>query len=484
MKKLFLIFLSCISIVSFSQSSINWTAGMNIASNSYGNYYPRITTEASGNPLVIWSRSSDASVFISRWNGTSFTTPVKVNPSWLTVASGSWMGPDIASKGDTVYVVMKQTPEADTASHIYGVRSFDGGITFSPPGRIDFIGDSISRFPTVTTDAAGNPIVGFMKFNSSFLDSRWVVTKSNNYGNTFSTDVKASGWSGAGAVVCDCCPGAITCSGNSVAMLYRDNLSNVRDMWAGISSDGGNSFPQGIPVDQKNWVIPACPASGPDGVIIGDTLYTAFMSGAGGSNLVYLSKSSLSSMTGSTGIRVTGTFAGLTQQNYPRIAGAGNALAIAWKQIVNGGDQLALRFTSNIANGFSAGYDTVDLNDITNTDVAITNGNIFIVWEDDASGTVKYRAGTFTPTTSVNETISENQFSVFPNPTTGGFTVYDLPSEAGYELKITNMIGETVLQKTGNHKEETINLNGRSGIYFLEIISGQQSLTRKLIVTH
>ena len=191
-----------------AQSGIVWISGMNISANAYSNMHPRMTLDRSGNPMVIWGRMSDESVFFSRWNGTAFTMPVKLNGS-LTIATASWMGPDIASYGETVYVEMKQTPEADTTSGIYMVRSFDGGQNFSLPYRIDNIADSVSRFPTVTTDATGNPLVAFMKFDAAFNDSRWVVTASNDYGNSFSTDAKASGW-GSSPAVCDCCPGATT----------------------------------------------------------------------------------------------------------------------------------------------------------------------------------------------------------------------------------------------------------------------------------
>src|SRR5262245_53432048 len=91
-----------------SQSGITWTAGMNISANTYGNFHPRMALDAAGNPLVIWGRMANESVYFSRWNGSAFTTPVALNPPWLTVATATWMGPDIASKGDTVYVVAKR----------------------------------------------------------------------------------------------------------------------------------------------------------------------------------------------------------------------------------------------------------------------------------------------------------------------------------------------------------------------------------------
>ena len=180
------IFLACLGSAknSFAQTGITWNMSSDIATASSGNEHPRIVTDAVGNPLVLWGYSDR--VMFSRWNGTAFTTPVMLNPMSMTIAEASWMGPDIAANGNNVYVVFKQTPEADTSSHIYIVHSSDGGINFSAPVKVDNIGDSIARFPTVTVDDAGNPIVGFMKFNSTFGDARWVVTKSIDFGNTLS----------------------------------------------------------------------------------------------------------------------------------------------------------------------------------------------------------------------------------------------------------------------------------------------------------
>ena len=160
--------------------------------------------------------------------------------------------------------------------------------------------------------------------------------------------MKASGWSSPESTVCDCCPGSITCADYSVAMLYRDNNSNIRDDWAGISNNTGASFTGGIAIDSQNWYLPACPASGPDGVIVGDTLWSTFMNGVSGMKRVYYNKSSISAMVGSTAIPLTGSITGLTEQNYPRIATGGNALGIVWTQRVNGNDQCVLRFTAGL----------------------------------------------------------------------------------------------------------------------------------------
>lgn len=485
MKKLILVISSFISLFASAQNGITWNMGMNIAASSFGNMHPRMVTDGAGNPAVIFGRMSDQSVFISRWNGTAFTMPMQVNPVSLTIATMSWQGPNIAAKGDTMYIVMKQTPEADTSSHIYIQRSFDGGISFSMPVQVDNISDSISRFPTVTIDDNGNPIVAFMKMDAAFMDARWVVAKSNDFGNTFNVDTKASGWSGG--VICDCCPGALANNGSNVLMVYRDNLNNLRDQWAGISTDNGNSFTAGMPIDQNNWMITSCPGSGPDAVIIGDTVHTVYMSSATGNAHVYYSAASISAMQGTTGSEITGNFAGLTIQNYPRIATDGTAMALAWKQIVNGVDQCALLFTNDIANGFPASYDTVDLSQVVNTDVAIAGGNIFVVWEDGGSGTVKYRSGTFNSTTTVPKINSTVLFSISPNPARGVITIHSNDSGSNAEITVTDYLGQKIFlniifSDQGYTRISTENWN--SGIYFITLFSENSISTQKIIIQH
>jgi hypothetical protein len=484
MKKAITFLLIVISLKVSAQSGITWNTGMNISSSADGNEHPRIAVNGSENPLVIWHDAGRA--MFSRWNGTTFVAPFRLNSDPVfSVAGASWMGPDIAAHGDTVYVVFKQTPEASDTCHIFCVHSYDGGISFSTPVKVD-IGDSITRFPTVTTDDLGNPIVGFMKFDPAFDNARWVVAKSIDFGNTFSPDVKASGYSSMTSNVCDCCPGSIVCAGNNAAMLYRDNNSNIRDSWAGLSTDGGNSFPNGMGIDQQNWMIMMCPSSGPDGVIIGDTLYSTFMNGISGTSLVYLNKSSLSAATGSAGVQITGSVSGLSQQNYPRIAASGSALAVVWKQIVNGADQCVLRFTNDIDNGLPAAYDTVDLSNITNADVAVTSGNIFVVWEDDASGTIKYRSGSFTPlTVAVNE-ISQNDFSVYPNPTSDLLNIQlDIREEC--KILITDILGQQIFSQqisSGQNNFQVKTSDWNNGMYFISVQNGKTIDTQKILVHH
>ncbi len=413
------IFTSLLLLASGMQcfAQVTWTTPVTVYSTTPGgNYHPRIALNRAGDPYIIWGRN-DTRVYFSKWNGSGFTTPTVPSGS-LTTFAQSWAGPDLAAYGDTVYVSMKVTPENVSSNYIYLAHSYDGGSTFSAPVRVDNIDTNISRFPIVTTTANGNPMVAFMKFNASFSNAHYVVSRSADYGNTFSADVLASGATGT---VCDCCPAAIVSSGSTAVMLFRNNISNIRDTWAGISSDNGMTFPTTLNVDAHNWMLMSCPASGPDGLIIGDTLYTTFYSKASGTDLVYFGRSSISGLSVAN-TPVTGTFSGLTSQNYPRIANSGGAAAIVWKQVVSGTTSVACAFTSNILSGFS-GYTTVASGSgIANADVALSPGVVHVVWEDDNSDKVMYMKGTYSLSSTGTPVVTKEVIDVFPDPASGYFT--------------------------------------------------------------
>lgn len=443
---------------------ITWNNISSIAPASSGNEHPRIVTDAQGNPLVVWHHASRA--MFSSWNGTAFTTPVLLNPPAMEVAGASWMGPDIAASGDTVYAVFKQLPEGADTSHVYCVHSYDGGVTFSAPVRVDFIADSLSRFPTVTTDSLGNPVVGFMKFDSDFAQSRWVVARSDDFGNSFGPDVKASGWSDANSVVCDCCPGALAAGGDKIAMVYRDNNDNLRDCWAGISGDNGASFSNGIGIGPQNWLVNACPSSGPDAAVIGDSLYACFMSGAGGITRVYYSKTSLSSLQSPQALRLLDDSPGLSVQNYPRLSASGQALGFVWKQRVNGTDQCVLRFSNNAAGGLPANTDVVGQNNITNCDIALFHGKIWVIWEDDNAGTIQYRSGTYQEISAVQQPDNQAVVSVSPNPARGRVSIES--RETMEEVDIYDLSGRLIYRAQPD--SERLDFTPRSGgVYLVKI---------------
>lgn len=417
-----------------AQNGIIWQPPMTVATSSFGNAHPRIALDAGANPMVLWGKEGGNKAYFSRWDGTAFSAPIAVSPAQIPVFAASWAGPDLASHGDTVYISYKKSPE-NAQNPIYLIRSFDAGANFSAPVQVEAITDSISRFTTLTTDGAGNPIVAFMKFDPDFSNARYVVARSQDFGATFSPDVRASGFSGG--TVCDCCPATVVASGQTVAMLYRDNLNNIRDIWAGISQDGGQTFPTGFAVDESNWSIQACPSSGSDGFILGDSLYTVFMSQPGGDPRCYLSRSSLSDLKVGEIVPITGGLSGISSQNFPRIAHAGKMAAIVMKQSANGANQLPLYFDLDITDAVPPVFEPIASTNVANADVAMTGEAVFVVWEDVTSGSVRFRKGTFS-TSPATELPEENPQKIYPNP----------PSQHGVTLVLDKKFTSSAAAKT------------------------------------
>ncbi len=443
-------------------SQITWNDPIEVAPFSFGNIRPRITTNASGDAIMIWGKSSD--LMFTRWDGTAFKTPVKLNPNGVIIASATWMGPEIAAHGDTVYIVYKQKPEDLASSHIWLLRSFDGGATFLAPVQVENTETDKSRFPTITTDDQGNPIVAFMRFNASFLEARWVVTRSYDYGETFTTDVLASGWSSQQSVVCDCCPATIHSKGNDVVVVYRDNDDNLRDSWAGFSSDGGITFTRGVNIDQNGWLIAACPSSGPDAVIIGDTLYSTFMSAASGKALVYYNATPFNDLSTPPSTPVPGTGDGL-QQNFSRFASYGRTAALLWRYSAAFSTGLALLFTEDITSGFSSSSDTVAYSQVENGDVVVTDSEVMVAWQDNESSTVKFRSGTYETSTSLEEEITNTPLAFYPNPVSSELILYT----AAARISITDLAGRVILTGKGSQMDVR---SLATGMYFISTEQG------------
>ncbi len=75
---------------------------------------------------------------------------------------------------------------------------------------------------------------------------------------------------------------------------------------------------------------------------------------------------------------------------------------------------------------------------------------------------------------------SNNDFSIYPNPNNGNFTVSTPGTEHG-KIKIYNVLGEMVYEKTADGNKTEINLPGSPGVYEVQVIYNNEVLTKKII---
>lgn len=431
--------------------SIDWQNEIDVAPASFGNNQPRMVSDAQGNPLIVWGYNGN--LMLSRWESDSFSTPIALNTDGMKIAQASWMGPDIAAHNDMVYVVYKTLPEGSPNSHIYCRTSKDGGKTFGSPVQVDNINDSLSRFAQVGTDNAGNPLVAFMKFSTTFVEPHWVVCRSSDFGQSFKAYANAGNWSSAQAEACDCCPATILGKGEHAIAVYRDNNENIRDIWAGISTDTGVSFNTGLNVDNGQWQVFSCPASGPDAVIINDSLYTVFLSGESGSYRVYLSRTSLSNFSWNRTRRIKEDYSGINKQNFPRISNLDGSVAIVWLEVASTKSSLQIAITQNITQNKSFINETVTADNVVNGDVHLFGSKVFCCWQDKNSGTVKFRQGDFGSLLS-SQNLSLTDFNLYPNPSTGQIQI-NTP-ESITKIEIYDLAGRLTAQPSAQRISNSV----------------------------
>jgi hypothetical protein len=459
---------ACITLAStaFSQATINYGPVLDVNASGQGHLRPRIAINGDDMPVVIWGRSNPNANFVAVGTGTSFAPGTTVHlPGVLLPAVADWQGSSIAAAGNTVWVVMKMTPEDSEA--IYVRRSDDGGYTWGDTIRVEPFDGMISRFPVIDVIDADSPIVQYMQFNDGFMGARYVVTRMEN--GMFQEPVQVSTPFAPGNV-CDCCPAQIVTEGERVAALFRNAGNDERVMWGAFSEDQAETFPYGSKLDTTGWIISQCMSSGPDGFMTGDSITYAFMSGATQGSKVYVGRAHM--IDGGIGhhSRISGASQSVIQ-NYPRIAGVGDTIGVVWEQQSGSAMEILFRWSTTGPGGFGD-IDTVniDLSGMQMTpDIAYADGAFHIVWGEMGPGQVRYRKAVLENTVAMVEGTEHNVIAFWPNPTDRTLFT-NAPDNSNYTF--TDRTGRIV--KHGTVMNGRIDLSGlTAGAYFITAIDPQ-----------
>jgi len=297
---------------------------------SEGYERPRVVITANNSPFVIWSKPSTPKAIKARkWNGTDFDSTVDLVGHDLKPTG--FIGPEIASKGDTVYLIFESLLHNNHV--IYLKRSFDGGLTFSDTIRVSDNSD-MHKFamPNISVREDGNPVVSYMECLPNWTDWKQVVKTSFNFGMSFSpaTDVSAL----APGEPCDCCQSTLVINVNNVYLLFRNDDSNVRNSYIAKSSDNGLTFLPTQDLDDINWVLNACPTSSPVGAVLGDSIMVVRRNGGSGVNELYKSNVNKDDLQKSYFSQVESS--GSSLQDKAEIATDLNNFVTVWEENRNG----------------------------------------------------------------------------------------------------------------------------------------------------
>lgn len=462
-----------------------WSPKIEVANGTlYDNIRPQVTAASGDHALVVWgSTVGGRKGFVSRFDGTVFSTPLQLNPAGQ-INAYTVEGPNIAAKGNNAYAVYTTSPT--TSAKIMLRASTDGGQTWGDPVWVDSLSAGIPNFVNVGVMPDGHPIVMYMRQSDSWANPRYVSRRSTDWGNTYLPEANVSGTAPSGTV-CDCCTGQIYPYAGRFVGMFRNEDNNTRDMWCTQSVDGGASFGSPIDLDTTDWQIAACPMSGPQGMLVGDSLYTVFMSeGANGLPRVWLGAANLADGGFGWNRMLLDTFSTISQ-NYPTIAGNGDTMVLAWMQNDGNHAEIVLRYSFNGPAGlftrkpvyiseFSAGTQTFP-------DLVWEAGKAHLVYQDDAINRSIYRCAVV-GVLAANSPSLGGEWTLQPNPSSGRVSLGNLPSAGQWEIFHPN--GQ-ILAKGNLTGGKRLNLDLpqlANGHYYLRIqCEGGATSTKRLVIS-
>ncbi|MBT6815074.1 MAG: hypothetical protein HOA49_01560 [Flavobacteriales bacterium] len=385
MKRILFIFTTLLSTLSFSQ--IIFSPEVEISNHFTGYGRPRMALMANDMPIIIWfNEVSNQTIKISRQIPQGiFTPPVDIVGSDLEPIG--FIGPEIAAKGDTVYI----TFICGIANNSIMIKkSFDGGLTFSDTIRVSPNDNNFQYYmPNIEVKDDGNPIVSYMKCTHNDTDFEQIVNISMDFGSTFDNEVNASEL--APGEPCDCCKSTIVTKGNNVYLLFRNNEVNVRNTYISKSTDGGISFTATQDLDDLNWIINACPTSSPNGVLNGDSILVASRSGATGVNQVYYSNVNSNNLQKNYYRTIDEIGSGL--QDQVEVAGEGNILGIVWHDNRNMNNACYLSYTIDGTNNIGGSIEMSNsmIGHKKFPDIEYSNGKFYFVYQYNSGYSIVYK---------------------------------------------------------------------------------------------
>jgi FlaG/FlaF family flagellin (archaellin) len=95
-------------------------------------------------------------------------------------------------------------------------------------------------------------------------------------------------------------------------------------------------------------------------------------------------------------------------------------------------------------------------------------------------------ASQFTTTALANEDLLQAQFSLYPNPNKGSFTIDFKELTSSFSVEVFDVTGKTIFENNygqAANLSQVINLGQpTSGVYFVNIKSDKGIVTKKLII--
>ena len=465
MKTIITFVVLCFSLSSvFAQPTMTWDSPIDVSSQEFGNRCIRIALNQAGNPMVLHGKTGDnAGLYLSIMEDGIFGDPIQIVSETNIYLFGESEGPRMAVYENRVAVSYQIFGEWATGGHV--VISEDDGYTWGEPYAIA---------PTATEDH----FMPHVAFNDEGLP--WVAVKLGVNPTEegilhFNTDLDAfdPAISGSTATpgVCECCPSNAFGYEGMYYNVVRTNGDNLRDFWITTSSDGVN-WDNAIDIDETDWVINACPASGTSSTVMEDgTLISAYMAAPNGSR-VYWSSTNLSAFT----FLETGQIdpGNMSSENHPSISSSGDWLVAAWERNSGGYNvMVAISDAGPQALEMSVMSVTEGLSGHNRYPSVVYDGEyIHLAYQNAMNGVVHYLKGEISGTSKVEGVeFKENPWTITAHESgwilrgeDASYTLYDLSGQALEmgeflnELHVPNNNKAMILHVRNSHQVNSFKL--------------------------
>ena len=282
-----------------------------------------------------------------------------------------------------------------------GLFSGNGGQTWSEPFPLvspDVTEDHFMPVPAFDQD--GVPFVAIKLGNPPNV-SEGLLRPADEITGLW-LDAISTSENAAGEAICECCPSNPFFHNSRYWNVVRNNNDNIRDMWLlGSSEDNPTDWPLAMDLDNTDWWISGCPATGAQtaGPTSSGEHWSVFMSAGGdsGMSLVYLTRMTLDEEASTSVISepLTPNQFSNSPQNHPSISVSSNWAAVAWEQNTAGYDiQLVL---SN-HEGASLWDNAINLTEAQGGQhrqptVILDGDALHLAWKNSMTGSVQYMCG-------------------------------------------------------------------------------------------
>lgn len=260
-------------------------AGRAIQIDSMPGNCPYLTKDDKGNIIISWARSvnDSTSVFcyvISADGGRSFGKIITI-PSSDNIQPHSENLPKIIFKPSGEIIALWGTanpnPNNKYSGLVYYSQSFDKGATWTKSKPL--VNDTASydqRYYDIALLPSGEAAI-------IWLDNRKTTGKEGS-SLYFATTSGRNGFQNERKVsegCCQCCRTDLFVDSKAgIHVLYRGIIKDsIRDMLHSVSVDGGNNFSIPQLISNDNWVLKACPHTGPSMTENKDGLHFAWFTG-------------------------------------------------------------------------------------------------------------------------------------------------------------------------------------------------------------